>query len=154
MSDLKAQVVERLRRVKGPDLDGNIVDLAESADRSFENAACLFSTFGMIRGEGERRTMLQNVRRILMPGGVFVMHAHNRGFHRLGLRRFWTTEFTMPQAYGGAPLTLRHFSKAELVKQLTDAGFDVRSVNGVSLAGDAARGLRVYGWLIAAINPG
>lgn len=31
-ADLKDQVVERLRRVKGPDLDGNIVDLGLVSD--------------------------------------------------------------------------------------------------------------------------
>ena len=43
MSDLKAQVVERLRRVKGPDLDGNIVDLGLVSDILVKDGRVYFS---------------------------------------------------------------------------------------------------------------
>ncbi|WP_072396600.1 P-loop NTPase [Hyphomicrobium sp. CS1GBMeth3] len=43
MSDLKAQVVERLRRVKGPDLDGNIVDLGLVSDVLIKDGRVYFS---------------------------------------------------------------------------------------------------------------
>jgi ATP-binding protein involved in chromosome partitioning len=43
MSDLKAQVVERLRRVKGPDLDGNIVDLGLVSDILIKDGRVYFS---------------------------------------------------------------------------------------------------------------
>src|SRR5438128_624013 len=35
-------------------LKGNLVELSELADRSFEYAACLFSTLGMVRGSENR----------------------------------------------------------------------------------------------------
>jgi ATP-binding protein involved in chromosome partitioning len=43
MSDLKAKVVERLRRVKGPDLDGNIVDLGLVSDILIKDGRVYFS---------------------------------------------------------------------------------------------------------------
>jgi ATP-binding protein involved in chromosome partitioning len=43
MSELKAQVVERLRRVKGPDLDGNIVDLGLVSDILVKDGRVYFS---------------------------------------------------------------------------------------------------------------
>ena len=43
MSDLKAQVVERLRRVKGPDLNGNIVDLGLVSDILVKEGRVYFS---------------------------------------------------------------------------------------------------------------
>ncbi|WP_333780409.1 P-loop NTPase [Hyphomicrobium sp. DMF-1] len=43
MSDLKSQVMERLRRVKGPDLDGNIVDLGLVSDILIKDGRVYFS---------------------------------------------------------------------------------------------------------------
>jgi len=43
MSDLKTQVIERLRRVKGPDLDGNIVDLGLVSDILVKDGRVYFS---------------------------------------------------------------------------------------------------------------
>ena len=37
----------------------------------------LFSTLGMIRGRENRQRVLNHVRRILKPGGLFVVHVHN-----------------------------------------------------------------------------
>src|SRR4051794_18296095 len=60
-------------------LKANLVELDELPAASFDYAACLFSTLGMIRGRENRRRFLGHVRRILRPGGVFVLHAHNFG---------------------------------------------------------------------------
>ena len=43
MSDLKEEVVQRLRRVKGPDLDGNIVDLGLVSDVLIKDGRVYFS---------------------------------------------------------------------------------------------------------------
>lgn len=43
MSDLKEEVVERLRRVKGPDLDGNIIDLGLVSDVLIKDGRVYFS---------------------------------------------------------------------------------------------------------------
>ena len=100
----------------------NLVDLAGIPDASFDYAACLFSTLGMVRGDDNRRAALVAATRVVKPGGRLVLHAHNRWFRGLGWRRCRTAEFTMPQAYGGAPLTLRHFTRREIHRLLETTG--------------------------------
>ena len=68
----------------------NFCDLEELNDESFDHAICMFSTLGMVRQRCNRSKALAEVHRVLVPGGTFVMHAHNR-MHNLwnpeGLRR-------------------------------------------------------------------
>jgi len=137
----------------------NLVDLGEFAPASFDYAACLFSTLGMIRGAVHRATVVRNAYRLLRPGGRFVLHAHNRFFRGLGRGRVLTQlaktvlgradagDITMPPAYGGAPLTLHHFTRRELVNILREAGFRVIDVRGIDVEGRSAGGTRAYGWL-------
>jgi SAM-dependent methyltransferase len=146
----------------------NLVDLAELPDASFDYAACLFSTLGMVRGAENRAKVLANAFRLLKPGGRFVLHAHNRFFRGLGLRRLAgqflrmlverpsAGDVTMPQAYGGAPLTLHHFTRWEMVNRLWEAGF--RTLAGVALGMDGKPAgwpttIRAYGWLILSDRP-
>src|SRR5262245_23546277 len=85
--DLSAQmlgVVQARAREAGVNVDlvrASIVELEAFRDGSFDHAACLFSTLGMVRGEQERRRVVRHVRRLLRPVGRFVLHAHNRWFH-------------------------------------------------------------------------
>jgi SAM-dependent methyltransferase len=138
-------------------LKANLVELGPLPDAGFDYAACLFSTLGMIRGREHRAQFLRHVRRILRPGGVFVLHAHNAGYRvaRVGRQGSEPGDRTMPQHRGGADLTLHHFTRAELVADLDAAGFRLRELMPVSTAG-ALRvpwflpGLRAYGLLIAA----
>lgn len=141
-------------------LRANLVDLAGVPDASFDYAACLFSTLGMIRGDENRRAALRSCHRILKPGGAIVLHVHNRWFHGLGLRVLSNADKTMPQAYGGAPLTLRHYAKREIVRDLATAGFIVETIVPVGRGTDGHLGsswllptLRAYGYLIAARKP-
>ena len=62
-------------------LQANLVELESLADQSFDYAACLFSTLGMVLGRTERRRVLRHVYRLLRPGGQFVLHVHNRWFN-------------------------------------------------------------------------
>ncbi|MCE9530295.1 MAG: class I SAM-dependent methyltransferase [Planctomycetes bacterium] len=137
----------------------NLVELDDIAPASFDYAACLFSTLGMIRGEANRRQFLGHVRRILKPGGTFVLHVHNRRFHLgfgLGKKGKEPGDRTMPQARGGAELTLHHFTLAEIRNELETAGFTLKEVQAVSVAGDLKwpwcfGSVRAYGYLIAAM---
>ncbi len=141
-------------------LRANLVDLAELPAGSFDYAACLFSTLGMVRGADNRAKVIANTFRLLKPGGRFVLHVHNRFFRGLGWKRVfgqrWKTllgsatagDITMSQAYGGAPLTLRHFTKGEAMRLLEGAGFSVRDVEALDENGKPATGRRVYGWLL------
>jgi SAM-dependent methyltransferase len=140
-------------------LQANLVEVDALSDASFDYAACLFSTLGMIRGRDHRARFLRHVRRIVKPGGVFVLHAHNAGyrFGRVGNRGPEPGDRTMPQHRGGADLTLHHFSRRELVAELAAAGFWVREILPVSTRPDGRLpakwllpGLRAYGFLMAA----
>lgn len=135
----------------------NLVDLAPFAADTLDYAACLFSTLGMVRGAEHRAAAVRSVFRVLKPGGRFVLHVHNRWFRGLG-RRIGTSDITMTQAYGGAPLTLHHFSKGQGVRLVREAGFVVREVRPVGVTGPLAKawwlpGVRAYGYLIAAVKP-
>lgn len=121
----------------------NLVDLAGIPDASVRYAACLFSTLGMLRGADARQAAIRATFRVLEPGGAFVMHVHNRWYPGLGAKRIvrealkeflgipTAGDLTMPQAYGGAELTLHHFTRGEALRLLADCGFDVRRVAAV-----------------------
>jgi SAM-dependent methyltransferase len=165
--DLSEEMLAAARR-NAPEatfFKANLVDLSELPDRSFDYAACLFSTLGMVRGADNRTRVLAHVLRLLEPGGRFVLHVHNRFFRGLGGRnvfvhrlrtlfgRTGAGDITMPQAYGGAPLTLHHFTRREATGLLDAAGFAVAEVRGVGTGGEPARGSQSYGWLIHAQRP-
>jgi len=139
-------------------LKANLVELDEVPAATFDYAACLFSTLGMIRGPDNRRQFLGHVRRILKPGGVFVLHAHNvryrlgRGLGRRGPEK---GDRTMPQHRGGAELTIHHYTRGELLAELKDTGFRTREVVSIAPKGRLAMpwflpATRAYGYLIAA----
>jgi ubiquinone/menaquinone biosynthesis C-methylase UbiE len=139
-------------------LRANLVELDEVPAATFDYAACLFSTLGMIRGQENRRRFLGHVRRILQPGGVFVLHAHNARYRfgrGLGRRGPEKGDRTMPQHRGGAELTIHHYTRGELLGDLKAAGFRVREVLPVSTEGPLAMSwllpaTRAYGYLVAA----
>jgi SAM-dependent methyltransferase len=128
-------------------LKANIVELSEIAAGTYCYAACLFSTLGMIRGTAPRRAFLANVHRLLAADGVFVLHVHNRKHPALGLRRHWQDEFPMPQAYAGAPLTIKHYTRSEITQDLHAARFRIAAVELVELPGETRT---PHGFLLAA----
>lgn len=140
----------------------NLTDSKLLEGESFDYAACLFSTLGMVRGAVNRDRVVANAFRLLGPGGRFVLHAHNRDFRGLGWKRVMSErlktllgrtdpgDITMPQAYGGAPLTLHHFTQGELVRMVKDAGFVVREMVAIDENGIFSAGSRAYGWLMLA----
>jgi SAM-dependent methyltransferase len=156
-------------------LKANVVELDCLRDGSFDHAACLFSTLGLVAGAAARRRAVGHVYRLLRPGGRFVLHVHNRWFH-LGDRpgRRWLLadglralasraeggDRVMPVHQGIAGLTLHLFTRREAVTLLRGAGFHIREVRPVSLAADGRLAapwwfgrLRAYGYLIAAERP-
>jgi SAM-dependent methyltransferase len=144
----------------------NLVDLAELPDAGFDYAACLFSTLGMVRGAENRAKVAANAFRLLKPGGRFVLHVHNRWFGGLGWGRaagqFVRTvlgrpdagDITMSQVYGGAPLTLHHFTRWGAVRLLAGAGFAVKEVRPIGVNGEPAwPAVRAYGYLLLGERP-
>ena len=143
-------------------ITANLVESTLLDGECFDYAACLFSTLGMVRGKDERARVAQNAFRLLKPGGRFVLHAHNRYFRGLGWKRLVSErlksilgrpdagEITMPQAYGGAPLTLHHFTRSEIVGLLGATGFVVKEIMAIGVEGEPVDGSRIYGWLVMA----
>ena len=155
----------RTAGLDAPLLRANLVELDCLRDESFDYAACLFSTLGMISGRENRRQVLAHVRRILKPGGRFLLHVHNLWFH-LGARasRRWLLRdrlraLTGTEAgnYAGPQhaISLHHFTRREILRDLKSAGFDILTVVPVSLRPDCRvrcnwffGGFRAYGFLI------
>lgn len=141
-------------------LKANLVELDELPTNSFEYAACLFSTLGMLRGRENRIQFLKHVVRILKPNGVFVLHAHNAQFKLgigLGKKGQEPGDHTMPQHRGGADLTLHHYTRRELIGELEEAGLKIRVIRPVSTRVDGKLpapwllpSIRAYGYLVAA----
>src|SRR5262245_41473884 len=131
LSDAMLDIVREKSEAAGVAVErmkANLVELDVIPDGSFDYAACLFSTLGMIRGAGHRAKFLAHVRRLLKPAGVFVLHAHNARYRfgrGLGRRGPEPGDHTMPQHRGGADLTLHHFTRRELVGDLFTAGFRI-----------------------------
>jgi SAM-dependent methyltransferase len=163
LSDAMLAVVREKAAREGLPIElrkANLVELDPLPAAGFDYAACLFSTLGMIRGRENRAKFLNHVRRILKPGGVFVLHAHNAGYRfgwGQGRRGDEPGDRTMPQHRGGAELTLHHYTRRELVGELAEAGFRVRDLMPVSTRADGRLpaawlwpGVRAYGFLVAA----
>lgn len=150
----------------------NLAELNGLAAGSFDQAACLFSTLGMICGPEARQRTLGHVFRVLRPGGTFLLHVHNRWFKvwdapgrrwllgdllRRLTRRSAAGDQVMPVHQGIANLTLHLFSRREIVRELRATGFRVRTVEPVSLRDDGRLPhawwfgpLRAYGYLVVA----
>lgn len=156
-------------------IKANLVDLDCLADQSFDFAACLFSTLGMVAGAAERRQVVGHVFRLLRPNGTFVLHVHNRWFNlrdphgrawfvRNALRALLGKEEggdrVMPVHQGIAGLRLHIFTRREVGRLLTTAGFRLIEIQPVGLAPDGRLPypgwlpwLRAQGYLIAARKP-
>jgi SAM-dependent methyltransferase len=156
-------------------LRANLVELDGLAGGSFDYAACLFSTLGLIAGAEPRRRVVAHAFRLLRPGGKFILHVHNRGFSfwdpqgrrwllgdlfRRLLRRPGAGDRLMPAHDGLPPLAMHLFTRREAVCLLRGAGFRVAEVSPVSLRPDGRLrwpgwlgGLRAYGYLLAAVKP-
>jgi SAM-dependent methyltransferase len=156
-------------------LQANLVELDGVRDQSFDYAACLFSTLGMVIGAAERRRVVGHAYRLLRPGGRLVLHVHNRWFNfwdpqgRRWLLKdlLWSSlgrsaggDRLMPPHQGIAGLSLHLFTRREAARLLREAGFRLREVRPVSLRPDGRLPrpgwfgwLRAYGYLIAADRP-
>jgi SAM-dependent methyltransferase len=157
-------------------LQANLTQLDCLAAGSFDYAACLFSTLGMVIGAEQRGRVLRQAARLLRPGGKLILHVHNRWFNvwngpgrgwlcrdLLGLRpaEVERGDRVMPVHQGVAGLTLHLFTRTEAVRLLRDAGLRILEVQPVSLRLDGhlrapwwLGGLRAYGYLLAAERQG
>ena len=170
--DLSPEMLRVARQKCGPEvalIEANLTDLSAIPDASFDYAACLFSTLGMIRGRANREAALREARRVIRPGGVFVLHVHNRWWRLYDAPgRSWLLadacgwrerdlepgDHRMPTHQGVAGLVLHLFTRGEILRSLERVGFRIEEVQPISLAEVGEVGMmaswRAYGFLIAA----
>ncbi len=126
-------------------VEANLVELDCLADDTIDVAVSLFSTLGMIRGRDHRQQALQHVRRIVRPGGLFVLHVHN----------YW---YNLRDPAGPWWL-LKNFLRATVIRDLEagDKFFDYRGVPNMFLhvftPGELRRALRAAGFRILELVP-
>ena len=170
--------IEMLRQLKSKNLDGdypmegilaNLVELDGLRDAVFDYALCLFSSLGMVEGRENRRAVLEHTRRILKPGGMFILHVHNVWQHlRTPDGRRWLLRGLVGGAlrrpgelgdktffYRGIPNMFVHaFTYSEIRDDLHAAGFQIQE--RISLAAGRNRPLpaswfigrlRANGWI-------
>ena len=121
-------------------LRANMTELHCLRDAIADYAICMFSTLGMIRGRQNRLRALGHARRILKPGGKFVLHVHNRWYNLFDpqgrvwvIENFLASHFRRDQEpgdkffdYRGIPNMFLHvFTRRELKADLTAAGFRI-----------------------------
>ena len=139
-------------------LQANLVQLDCIRSRSADHAVCLFSTLGMICPRENRHRLLAHARRILKPGGLFVLHVHNLWYNLFDpAGRRWLLGH-LPAAllrrnlelgdklfdYRAIPRMFLHtFTRGELQRALTGVGFRIREL--IPLDADRRRPLRM-GW--------
>ncbi len=118
------RIVQEKADVEGLDIDclqANLVELGCLKDDSVDHAMCMFSTLGMIEGRLARQQFLRHVRRIVRPGGRFVLHVHN----------LWYNLFD----YSGRPWLARHVPRVLLVRdvELGDKQYTYRGIPNMYL---------------------
>lgn len=121
-------------------LQANLTELDCLRDAVADYCISMFSTLGMIRGRANRLRALAHVRRILKPGGKFVIHVHNRWYNLFDpqgrwwvLRNLFASWLLRNQEpgdkffdYRGIPNMFLHvFTRHELAADLRRSGFRV-----------------------------
>jgi SAM-dependent methyltransferase len=144
-------------------LRANLVEL-DLPENSVDYAICLFSTLGMIQGRANRQRVLDATRRMLRPGGVFVLHVHNYWWNLYDPRGPWrlTMNYLRAKAIGDVEpgdryfhyrgvqnMFLHVFTRRELAASLRRAGF--RICEFIPLDARRKRELR-WPWLVSSLR--
>lgn len=145
-------------------LRANIVELDCLAADSADYCICMFATLGMIRGAQSRHRALAHVRRILKPGGLLVLHVHNRWYNLFDPQgRWWLLSHLLESRvrgtlepgdkffdYRGIPNMFHHvFTKWELTAALRRAGLEI--VECIALDTQRRHALR-WPWLLGRLR--
>ena len=173
--DLSAEMLAVARgKLAGENLSaalvrGDICNLRDLADGSFDYAICMFSTLGMLRTGDLRLAAVRAARRVLRDDGILALHVHNR-MHNLfdAAGRKWLRRNEAEAASGRAELGdkvvrgyrglkrmhLHVFSRREIEALLEKGGFEVVRLvrlneprTGELVGGDAD--IRANGFLLA-----
>lgn len=148
----------------------NLVELGCLRKNVADYVLCMFSTLGMIRPRSNRREVLAHARRILKPGGRFVLHVHNFWFNLrdAGGRAWLVANFAQALVRrdiepgdkffhfrGISQMFVHAFRQGELLADLRQAGFRVEK--WIPLSVDRQRPLpagwflgrfRANGWIV------
>lgn len=125
----------------------NLVQLDGLDDNTMDHGVCLFATLGMIRGRDHRRTFLRHARRIIRPGGRFLLHVHHRWAaltERGGVGRMIQSavdrRFELGDAVyayrGIGEMFMHRYGRRELTADLRHAGWTNFDVQRINLRGD------------------
>ena len=141
---------------------------------TFDYAACMFSTLGLVAGHANRRVFLTDVADVLRPGGKLALHVHNRWygltkpedllFIATNLWQTWRGRAELGDKilwyYRGIRNMYVHvFSRRELRDLLSSAGFVVRQIVPLNRRRSGplrlpwAAGLRANGFIALAEKP-
>ena len=142
----------------------NMVQLECLRDKAADYCICMFSSLGMVRGRENRHRVLQGAFRILKPGGLLVLHVHNRWgnlFHPLGRAWLignladWLRGLPVELGdkffdYRDVPKMFLHlYTRRELVGAVCEAGFKLREL--ISLDTERRHALR-WPWLFGRVR--
>jgi len=140
------RVVGEKARSENLPIDRLCVNMAELdclKSASIEYCICMFSSLGMVRGRENRRKVLAHVRRILKPGGLFVIHVHNRWYNLTDPQgRWWVFKNQLAALTGRVAeagdkifdyrripnMYLHVFTRHEFTSDLASAGFRIREL--------------------------
>jgi ubiquinone/menaquinone biosynthesis C-methylase UbiE len=153
-------------------VQANMTQMGWLRDASIDYCLSLFSTLGMVRGRPSRQRVLQEVRRILKPGGLLVLHVHNWWFNLMDAhgrasiarslaRRLWNRDEELGDRffdYRGIPNMFLHlYTHRELTGDLRLAGLRIKEMIPLALTRDRALArpwwfgrLRANGWIVVA----
>ncbi len=102
-------------------LQANLGDPLPFPNHTYDAALCLFGTLGMLHPETIRHSFLTEVKRILKPAGIFLLHVHNRwpiqGFFKRN------DVVTLPVHQGISNLQMKLYTASEIRNTLDAAGF-------------------------------
>jgi len=151
-------------------VQANLVELDCLGDETVDVAVSLFSTLGMIRGRDNRKRALRHTRRIMRPGGVFVLHVHNYWYNlRDPTGPWWLLKNLLRSIfirdleagdkffdYRGVPNMFLHvFRRGELRRDLRRAGFRIVELVPLDARRSCALGkpwwfgwFRANGWIV------
>jgi SAM-dependent methyltransferase len=123
----------------------------------------------MVSGHRNRRRVLEHVRRILKPGGLFAIHVHNRLYNLFDPQgRWWLLGSYLGVGrrqglelgdkifdYRGIPkMRLHLFTKRELLRELRRAGFRIKELTPLNTERQRplrlawlCEGVRANGWI-------
>jgi SAM-dependent methyltransferase len=108
--DVSPRMVDHVRRTY-PSVDsrvGDLRDLSGLGDDSYDAVVAPFSVLDVL-DDPERRRVLDEVHRILVPGGTFVLSSHNRAF----ARRLRKPSWVLARTPGGVAVKLLRFPRRQ-----------------------------------------